>query len=929
MTIYDILDKLKKAATSKEAQRAVAELRFAFEISKAKNGVYDQYVIPAANALYQAYEWQGVITKTDAGVCENQLMPLADEAKTYKLHCVAHAHIDMNWMFGYNETIAVTLETFRTMLKLMKEYPDFTFSQSQISVYRIVEEYDADMFEQIKRRIAQGRWEISATTWVESDKNMPNGESLIRHYLYSKKYLREKFGLGEESMLLDFEPDTFGHNANMPEIMGQAGVKYYYHCRGYNGHIIYRWRSPSGAETLVYREPTWYNGGIAADMFENVPFLAEQTGTHDLLKVYGVGDHGGGPTRRDISMLLDIAKWPIAPTIVFSSYHRYFKAIESHRDTFPVVDGELNFVFTGCFSSQSKIKMANRIAEDRLYQAESLTALAGVYAGGGNYNTEYEQAWHRVLFNQFHDILPGSGIADTREYAMGLFQQAMGYVHSGTVKALTAFAEKIDTSGIDSDIDLSDELAEGAGTGYCADMNSGYKYQAAGRNGGNTRIFHLFNTTAYARKGLAEITVWDWQSDVDRIQFRNSRGKLLSHQILDKGHYWGHNFIKLVVECDIPSFGYQTVILSCKSYDKLVISQNKDPRVAYYPVHVLENNMIRAEFDHINMTLVSLIDKRTGNQLIKKGACCFNYQICSAMGGMPSAWNSGVIGKNQDLNCIYQVSVTRRELGMDKLTQWIEYTIKFENSRIDVRAQLDNDSTFLRYAINCDWHERSMSEDKIPTLRFAVPVGYQAHSYRYEIPFGTIERKDVYDDVCSRGFVCAINNELPQGIIVMTNSLYGYRGAEDCMTVTLIRASRDPDPCPEYGMHHFELGVGVCDSDENAQYAMTAEFLNSIQVITNRTHKGSLPLEYSLLSVSGGVKVSALKLPESGIRGVVIRLYNSKPDIAGAVLRFAVAVKSASLMDGLENVTASLIPEGNTIHLTVDPYAVQSVFAEF
>ena len=165
----------------------------------------------------------------------------------------------MNWMWGYQETVALTIDTVRTILTLMEEYPEFKFSQSQASVYHILERYAPAVLDQVKQRVKEGRWEVIASSWVENDKNMSGGESMARHLLCTKKYLSELLDISEDSLNLDFEPDTFGHSRNIPEILRNGGVSRYYHCRGYDGENIYRWRAPSGAEVLVYREPTWYS----------------------------------------------------------------------------------------------------------------------------------------------------------------------------------------------------------------------------------------------------------------------------------------------------------------------------------------------------------------------------------------------------------------------------------------------------------------------------------------------------------------------------------------------------------------------------------------------------------------------------------------------------------------------------------------------
>jgi alpha-mannosidase len=251
----------------------------------------------------------------------------------------------MNWMWGWQETVALTLSTFRTMLQLMKEYPDFVYSQSQASVYKIVEEYDPAMMEEIKARIQEGRWECTTTAWVETDKNMPNTESLLRHIKYTRDYMKETWGLDPKTLEVDFSPDTFGHSAHIPEIDSFGNVKYYYHCRGHNKrHLLYRWKAPSGREILTYNEPYWYNSAITPDIGIGLIELSElSAGLKTGLIVYGVGNHGGGPTRRDIERAIEMQDWPVFPVIKFGTFHEFFKKAEAVRDKLPIWEDEINF----------------------------------------------------------------------------------------------------------------------------------------------------------------------------------------------------------------------------------------------------------------------------------------------------------------------------------------------------------------------------------------------------------------------------------------------------------------------------------------------------------------------------------------------------------------------------------------------------------
>ncbi|MDR0601224.1 MAG: hypothetical protein LBG42_02480, partial [Treponema sp.] len=171
---------VKELKTNPFFARLYAELRFLSALSDSRGGAYDSPVGDAAGRLAALIE-RGGLSGRAVEETEALLLPLAAEAKSFEFRCIAHAHIDMNWMWGYNETVSVTLATMRTMLDMMNEYPGFTFSQSQASVYRIVEQFDPAMFEEIRRRVKEGRWEITASTWVECDKNMPSGESLTRH----------------------------------------------------------------------------------------------------------------------------------------------------------------------------------------------------------------------------------------------------------------------------------------------------------------------------------------------------------------------------------------------------------------------------------------------------------------------------------------------------------------------------------------------------------------------------------------------------------------------------------------------------------------------------------------------------------------------------------------------------------------------------
>ena len=190
MNITTILKKLSAYKGSVYGERAYAEMLFLSSISQNEQYIYDAMLLDAGEKLLARCQREGSLTAGALEDLEESLKSLEKEAKKYTVHAVGHAHIDMNWTWGYHETVATTLETFRTVLRLMDEYPDFVFAQSQVSTYQIVEKYEPEMLEEIGRRIREGRWEVIASTWVEGDKNLSSGEAQNRQILYAKRYLQ-------------------------------------------------------------------------------------------------------------------------------------------------------------------------------------------------------------------------------------------------------------------------------------------------------------------------------------------------------------------------------------------------------------------------------------------------------------------------------------------------------------------------------------------------------------------------------------------------------------------------------------------------------------------------------------------------------------------------------------------------------------------
>ena len=922
----------KHAMNGPWAERVICELGYLLEISSVNALCYDEQILIQLENLKKTYQETGAITKADALKVEAALKALCREAKSYEVTCVSHAHMDVNWLWGYNETASATIDTFRTMLQLMREYPDFVFTQSQAELYRIVEEYAPHMLDEIKQRVKEGRWEVSATSWVENDKNMTGSEAMARHILYTKRYLADLLDIPEESLTIDFEPDTFGHANMMPELLNQGGIKYYYLCRGYDGHFIYNWQAPSGEAVLTYREPKWYAQAIEPELFLHVPSFCAQYEIKNYLKVYGVGDHGGGPTRRDLDRLIEMDNWPLYPTIKFGRLDSFFQKLERHKDRFPVVDHELNYIFTGCYTSQGRIKRANRIAEDRIHEAEVLDAMASVLCEDYHVSSSFETAWRRILNNQFHDTLPGSGVTETREFALGEFQKAMATININANHAMRFINQAINTSAVV--IEEIPDTAFGAGVGYGSRDYLNYKFPVAENGCGNKRIYTLYNPTQYERNDLTEIAVWDWPGEINNLYAVKPDGKQVDIQVLSDGvGYWSHRLSTLLVHTRIPSFGYTTLILEDAGATNIKSPTFSYPRNDYItdePI-ILENEKLVVTFDPLSMLITSMVEKQTGKELISRenpaGGFYFvteatsTEMVTEAGREDMSAWRMGQYAAEECLNESCAVTVNGISRGV--LRQRIEYSLSFHDSNLLVTVSLDKNSSMLRYDLILHWREFGSKNQGVPLLTFNMPLAEKTPTSTCMVPFGILERKSLKQDVPCNGLMSVMQDNI--SVSLVSDCKYGFRNDGTGMRLSLVRSPFNPDSTPDIGDHIIALGVEVGERTSQDLCKVNECFAHPICSATNTKHPGILKLDDQMMEVTGA-QITGVKQAESN-SGLIIRLHNIESEDSPVVIRMFSEVKEAKLVSVTEKPVCSddISTEGDCVRLTLHANAIASV----
>ncbi len=904
-------------AMSKWNKRILSEIDFAIKLSENRSHQYDAAIEEALSILECAIREEGVLTASACKKAEQNLLVMQDEAKAYEVLYVAHAHIDMNWMWGWQETVAVTLSTFRTMLNLMKEYPDFTFAQSQASVYQIVEDHDPEMMEEIKQRIKEGRWEITANAWVETDKNMPDTESLIRHISETRKYLHEHWGIEPGSIKVDFSPDTFGHSRFVPEIDLFGNVPYYYHCRGFQDDLtLYRYKAPSGKELLMYKEPYWYNSGINPDNGTGVFELEKRCkGLKTSMIVYGVGNHGGGATRRDIENMIEMKAWPVFPSLKFSSLHEYFQKAEAVRDLLPVIDHELNAIFTGCYTTQSRIKLANRRAENALVNAEKMSALTSCALGTPFKPQQFEKGWQKTLFCHFHDIITGSDVQESREHAMGRLAEAVGYAQTEETKAYEAISRNIDTSLFISDDDLSLSMSEGAGVGFGIDNYAGVPNPE--RGAGKTRVYTVFNTSQIERKEPVEVTVWDYAGDINHVEFVDETGSPVAFTRLDgeMRDYWSHTYYRFLIEASVPAMGYRVYALREKEITAYPTHLLIDERVEEpHGKILLENEFIKATFDTGSGQMHSLINKETGEEMLSAPA---GLNLIQTQNGGMTAWR---IGRYLSVNPI--TDTTRVFIRKNHLRSSVTFIQKVMHSEAKFTVSLDKGAKHLHYNLTIDWHETCSAQDTIPVLTYRLPLKKGASEILNDVPAGFALRPQSEIDVPGLTYGCA--NAEGETAALVTDCKYGFRLSDNVLSVTLINTAGDPDKYPERGIHAINLYVLIAPACPFQLKTKAQALTRNMVAVPTGAHEGTLKPNAALIDVqANSTVVSAVQIAKDN--ALTVRVYETAGHDDEVRIAMDAPVQRAVLTDLDENVLASAEVRGNAVSFPVPAYTICQV----
>jgi alpha-mannosidase len=620
--------------------------------------------------------------------------------------------------------------------------------------------------------------------------------------------------------------------------------------------------------------------------------------------------------------------------------------VEKQADHIPVVDDELNYVFEGCYTAQSNIKHANRVSENSLPEVEAISLVAGA-STGFPYPTELLlKGWRLAMFNQFHDILPGSGIHATYEYAQGLFQEIQAIAGSVRTRALRQLAMNVDTSaasgiepptghGADA---IGDGLGAGAGDSTIPGGVTAYNVGAV-----DAEPVLVFNQLPFPRSGVIEAKIWNKSIPAEKIVVRDEQGNETSGQVLKTGNYWGHNYTELLFPVkDVPATGYKvyTVARSAAPVKSegvtLIPSPSSWPFAPEWlevqPPVVMENEFVRVEMDLASGAIKSLVDKSTGYEMVPEGELMGVLELYHEAPRGMSAWEIGQISRVTPLDKDGKLSITNR--GPHRAS--VRTTRKVNDSTITVEVGLDADSSMVDFTVVADWLERGTEETGVPMLRVAFPTKVANPKATYEIPFGSIERPVDGHEVPALKWAnisgARVGAEGSCGITLVNADKYGHSTKENTLRLTLLRSSFDPDPLPEMGKHTIRFAIlphdGPCSVSDAARAG--AAFNLPMNVVSTDVHKGNLPPSKGYAEVlTRNVMLAGLKKAEDSDQ-IVVRLHEMEGKATQAKVRLTDIVKSgspAAEVDLMEQPLgeSSAKMDGDTLVVSIPAYGITTV----
>jgi alpha-mannosidase len=865
------------------------------------------------------------------------LRPLLRQA-TFLLD--GNAHIDAAWLWPWTETVDVVKRTFGTALQLMNEYPNYTYTQSAAAYNEWMAQKYPALNSEINQRIKEGRWEIVGGMWVEPDLNMPDGESLVRQILVGKRWYKQAYGV---DVRIGWNPDSFGYTWQLPQIYKKSGIDYFvtqkmtWNDTNKLPFKLFWWQSPDGSKVLTYFPDDYVNLNLSPVRLSNDLAIARQRspGLTEMMDLYGVGDHGGGPTR---AILDEGFRWaapsadavaanggePVTPKYQFGTAQSFFSTVEKQiapdsptwnyqsiakgyeappavagQVSIPTWDTELYLEYhRGVYTTQAMHKKNMRDSEEEVLNAEKYSSLAWLF--GAKYPAdELTEDWKKVLFNQFHDLAAGSGIGDIYKDAQKDYDWVRMSTNEISAAALETVTEQIDT-----------------------------RTSAAGRI-----PIIVYNPLGWKRSGMVTVRV---QGSIGAI------GNVIHDPLLPEGQDRLAYIISRdkdgVTELsfdagDVPAMGY-------KLFETTGIVSPGNPHI---PAGSLEAKEI--EFGNENTTVT--VNRSTGCitsikvrgvETLAPNSCGNQLQFFKDLPKQYDAWNIDP-GTLDVSPMTIEKADSVESTSTSAFERAVRVTYHWQDSKFVQIIRVAPGSDVVDIENDIDWHEKHV------LLKAAFPVAVKSDFATYEIPYGAIERPTTRNNSWEKA-----QFEVPamrwadlsgagpdgkvHGLSVLNQDKYGYDAVGNVLRLTLLRSPTWPDPDADQGHHHFHYAIyphaGTWKDALTVRHGWEYDY--PLQAVVTTAHAGSLPAEHSFASVSPeNVVLTAVKKAEDA-NGLIFRVYEWAGKGTTAEFHVPPGATGGTVTNLMEQPDPNAAPikvEGDVVRVPIKPYEILTIRVDY
>ncbi|MGB2869197.1 MAG: glycoside hydrolase family 38 C-terminal domain-containing protein [Bacteroidota bacterium] len=787
---------------------------------------------------------------------------------------IGQSHLDVAWLWTLKETIRKCGRTFSTVLRLMEEFPEYRFSQSQPYLYELTRKEYPGIFRQITQRVAEGRWEPLGPTWVEPDCNIPSGESLVRQILYGKLYYKSHFGIEPDVFWL---PDSFGFGASLPQILKKSGINSFFTTKlRWNDtnkfpHTSFWWQGIDGTRILSHIPPVGLEAQVSPKDLRAIGAPPEEQ--ESLLMVaqtFGYGDGGGGPAKEQIEYARVLKTITGLPPSQFSTVKEFFAQLELQSQKMPVWDKELYLErHRGTFTTMGWVKKENRRSECLLYTLELLGVLSTLPVPGrksGNKKAterkypreELHTLWKKLLVNQFHDVISGTCIPEVYEDVRSEFQ------------AITTRGNRLLGSLLGS-------------------------FSIGGKKSANEFDFALFNPLGWNRNEYVELTV---RSKEKHFVVTDSRGKELEHQLVarDKG------IVRLLCHVEsIPPFSFLSLTV------RPGIAQAEPEKPWKASRHTVETPLYRIRLDNKG-GLSSIHDKRLRRELLQKGKRGNLFQTFQDQPAEWEAWEIDPGIEKHRLELLQFKGARITEQGPLRASVRLEFR-SLNGSALTQDVRLFHRSPRIDFVTHVRWNE------KRTMLKVAFPLNVKTSAATYETQFGAVKRSTKPDDQWEHAKFevpaqqWADLSEQKFGVSLLNDCKYGHDARENTLRLTLLRSPHAPHPLDPKALHderYTDLG------EHNFTYSLfphTGDWKKGLSVRAARElnypvlclpEATAQTLPSFLDSPKSGIQVDSVKLAE-GSDDIIVRLHEAHGETTESTLKFGFSPKSAAECDLMEN----------------------------